>query len=90
MLGELIATLDRPDVADSVLHGLEPTVRERLKASAAAASMTPSDFAAGAVRAFVEQADDNLWFQLLTHIRQSDDPGLTVVQTILGWVVTER
>jgi len=38
------------------------------------------------VRAFVEQADDDLWFQLLTVMRKSDDPGLAAVQAILRWV----
>jgi hypothetical protein len=50
--------------------------------------MTVADFAAGAVREFVDHADDDLWFQLLTIVRKSDDPGLAAVQTILSWVVT--
>ena len=61
-----------------------------LERRADAASMTVADFAAGAVREFVEHADDDLWFQLLTIVRKSDDPGLTAVQTILTWVVAER
>ena len=55
-----------------------------------AVSMTVADFVAGAVREFAESADDDLWFQLLTIVRKSDDPGLAAVQTILTWVVTER
>jgi len=50
--------------------------------------MSTSDFAAGAVRAFVEQGDDDLWFQLMTVIRKSEDSGLSAVQTILQWAVT--
>ena len=90
MLGELIAQLDRPDVAADVLTTLDPRIARQLERRADAASMTVADFAAGAVREFVEHADDDLWFQLLTIVRKSDDPSLTAVQTILTWVVAER
>ena len=90
MLGDLIAGLDRPDVVESVLATLAPPIRQRLEARAAAASMSVPEFAAGAVREFVERADDDLWFQLLTIIRKAEDPGLTAVGTILRWVVTDR
>jgi hypothetical protein len=89
-LGDLIAHLDRPGVAASVLTSLDPDVRARIEERAAIASMAVEDFAAGAVREFTESGDDELWFQLLTIIRKSDDPGLAAVQTILTWVVTEK
>jgi len=76
VLGELIAQLDRPDVAAGVLTTLDPRIARQLERRADAASMTVADFAAGAVREFV---DDDLWFQLLTIIRKSDDPSLTAV-----------
>lgn len=90
MLGDLIADLDRPNVAAEVMASLVPAVRERIARRAEQLSMTPAEFAAGAVREFVESADDELWFQLLTLVRKADDPGLVAVQTILRWVVTER
>lgn len=90
MLGELIAQLDRPDVANGILTTLHPDVARQIERRAAAASMAVVDFVAGAVREFLDSADDQLWFQLLTVVRTSDDPGLTAVQTILKWVVTER
>jgi hypothetical protein len=90
VLGELIAQLDQPDVAAGVLTTLDPRLVGELERRAAAASITVADFAAGAVREFVEHADDDLWFQLLTIIRKSDDPSLTAVRTILTWVVAER
>jgi len=90
VLGELIAQLDKPGVAAGVLTTLDPRITGQLERRAAAVSMTVADFAAGAVREFVEHADDDLWFQLLTIVRKSDDPGLTAVQTILTWVVAER
>lgn len=90
VLGELIAQLDRPDVANGVMATLHSDVVWRIERRATAASMPVTDFVAGAVREFLDSANDDLWFQLLTIVRTSDDPGLTAVQTILEWVVTER
>jgi hypothetical protein len=87
MLGDLIAELDRPDVIEAVLATLPPALQRQVEARAADASMTVADFAAGAVREFVDHAGDDLWFQMLTVMRQADDPGIVAVQTILGWVV---
>lgn len=90
MLGDLIAQLDDPETCARVVATLEPAIARRLEQRAAEASMSVADFAAGAVRAFVESAEDELWFQLLTVIRKSDEPGIVAVQTILRWVVTEK
>jgi hypothetical protein len=65
-------------------------VARLIEIRATAASLTVTDFVAGAVREFVDSADDDLWFQLLTIVRKSDDPGLSAVQTILRWVVMEK
>jgi hypothetical protein len=90
VLGELIAQLDRPDVANGVVATLHADVARQIECRASAASMSVTDFVAGTVREFIESAGDDLWFQLLTIVRKSDDPGLSAVQTILTWVVTER
>lgn len=90
MLGELIAQLDRPDVANGVVMTLDSEVVRQIERRATAASMPLAEFVAGAVREFLESADDDLWFQLMTIVRKSDDPGLAAVQTILRWIVTER
>jgi len=89
VLGDLIAQLDRPGIAAGVLDTLDPDLQAQFARRADAALMSQADFAAGAVREFVERADDDLWFQLLTIVRKADDPGLVAVQTILEWVVTE-
>jgi hypothetical protein len=89
MLGDLIANLDHPDVAAAVLTTLDPIVAIRIERRAAAAAMTEADFAAGAVREFVERADDERWLQLLTVMRKAEDPGLAAIQTILGWVAAD-
>lgn len=88
VLGDLIAQLDRPEVTAGVLVTLNPVVSKSIERRAADLSMSPAEFAAGAVREFIENANDDLWFQLLTHIKKADDPGLVAVQTILRWVVT--
>ncbi len=90
MLGDLIAQIDRPGVAAEVLRTLDPAVAVAIGARASHFFMTTDAFVAGAVREFVERAGDDLWFQLLTHMRKTDDPGLVAVQTILEWVVTEK
>jgi hypothetical protein len=89
VLGDLIAQLDRPGVAAALLDTLAPDLQAQLAKRADAASMSLADFSAGAVREFVERADDDLWFQLLTIVRKANDPGLVAVQTILEWVITE-
>jgi len=86
MLGELIAKLDQPGMAMAVLSSLDGDLAEEIGRRAAAASMTPADFAAGAVREFIERGDDDLWFQLLTVMRRAEDPSLAAIRTILEWV----
>lgn len=88
MLGDLIVALERPEVVADVLSSLHPDLAARVAERAEQASMSVGEFSAGAVRAFLDEADDDLWFQLLTVIRKSEDPGLSAVQTILRWVVT--
>jgi hypothetical protein len=88
MLGDLIAMLDRPGVAAAVLATLDRPTLLQIEYRAAAESMGVADFAAGAVREFVERAADDLWFQLLTIMRRPEDPGLAAVQTVLRWSVT--
>jgi hypothetical protein len=88
MFGDLIAALDQPEVIAGVLSTLHPELATEIAERAAQASMSVGDFSAGAVRTFLDEADDDLWFQLLTLMRKSEDPGLSAVQTILRWVVT--
>jgi hypothetical protein len=90
MLGDIIAMLDRPGVAAAVLSTLDPFTVQQIEQRAAATSMVVADFATGAVREFVEQAEDDLWFQLLTIIRKAEDPGMAAVQTVLRRVITDR
>ncbi|HEY7229230.1 MAG TPA: hypothetical protein VH558_02555 [Pseudolabrys sp.] len=87
MLGELIAKLDRPGVAAEVLTTLDPIIVGQLEKRAAAEAMPLADFVAGAVRDFVERADNDLWFQLITIMRKAEDPSIAAIHAILQWVV---
>jgi hypothetical protein len=90
MLGDIIANLDRADLAASLLSALGPDLFARIEVRAAAVSMTPAEFASGAVREFVELGDDELWFQLLTLIRKAEDPSMEAIRTVLQWAVTSK
>ncbi|HET9903292.1 MAG TPA: hypothetical protein VFQ27_06275 [Xanthobacteraceae bacterium] len=90
MLGDLVARIDQPDVAAGLLAKLDPELARRVAAHAAMASLQVPDFVAGAVRCFLDEADDDLWFQLLTIIRKAEDPSIAALQTILQWTVTPR
>jgi hypothetical protein len=63
VLGELIARLDRPDVANSIVATLPSDVARQIELRAEAASLSVADFVVGAVREFLDGADDDLWFQ---------------------------
>ncbi len=88
MLGDLVSRLDRPGVAEDVLSTLDPQVVEAVGARAAAYGMSVPTFVADGVRAFIDEADDDLWFQLITVMRKAEDPGLAGVQAIITWMVT--
>jgi hypothetical protein len=60
MFGDLIAKLDQPEIAVAVLSRLDASLVAEIDRQAAAALMTPADFAAGAVREFVEHGGDEL------------------------------
>ncbi|MDI3468897.1 MAG: hypothetical protein OJF62_000960 [Pseudolabrys sp.] len=90
MFGDLIAKLDQPEIATAVLSQLDADLVEEIGHQAAAVSMTPASFAAGAIREFVERGGDDLWFQLLTVVRRAEDPTLEAIRTILEWVVVSN
>jgi hypothetical protein len=72
-----------------VLATLDPNVAAQIERRAAAAAMITPDFIAGAVREFMDRADDELWLQLLTIMRNAENPGLAAIQAILGWVAAD-
>lgn len=90
MLGELISKLDQHEISDDVLATFDPKISDAITERARTLSMSPPVFIAGAVREFVDWADDSQWAQLLTHMKTAEDPGLMAVQMILYWVVSDQ
>ncbi len=90
MLGELISQLDQHEISADVLATFDPKISDAITQRAGTLSMSPPDFIAGAVREFVDWADDSQWAQLLTHMKKAEDPGLMAVQMILYWVVSDQ
>ncbi len=90
MLGELISQLDQHEISADVLATFDPKISDAITERASTLLMSPPEFIAGAVREFVDWADDSQWAQLLTHMKTADDPGLMAVQMILYWVVSEQ
>ncbi len=86
MLGDIMARLSQPEIAVGVLKSIDPEIAAEIVRRAEIHNMRPADFVAGALREFVDRADDDHWAQLMTYIRKAEDPGLTAVEVILGWV----
>lgn len=84
MLGQLIASLDDPDVTHGLLAALgDPSLLERLSAAAGSAGQSQSEIVSSAVRSFVETASDDLWTQLIGIMSRAEDPGLATLHAIL-------
>lgn len=86
MFGELIAQLDRPEIAAEALAVLEDEELEStIRRYAAANDIAVADCVAGIVRGFVDQADDEAWVQLVGIMARAKDPGLAALGAILRY-----
>ena len=86
MFGELVAQLDRPEVAAGALAALEDEELEStIRRYAASNDLTVADCVAGIVRSFLDQADDEAWVQLIGIMARADDPGLAALGAILRY-----
>ena len=84
MLGNMIASLDDPEVAMDLLAALdEPALLTRLTVAAAESGHLPADIVASAVRNFMETASDDLWTQLISMMNRAEDPSFTAMRAIL-------
>jgi hypothetical protein len=84
MLGQLIASLDDPEVALGLLAALEaPALSERVAAAADAAGRPVPDIVASTVRGFLDAASDDHWLQLVGIMSRARDPGLAAIRAIL-------
>jgi hypothetical protein len=84
VLGQLIDSLDDPDVVLRLLAAFEqPSLAARLAAAATATQRPVADFAASTVRGFLDSASDDHWLQLVGIMNRAQDPGLAAVRAIL-------
>jgi hypothetical protein len=84
MLGQLIDSLDDPELALGLVAALEaPSLSVRLAAAAGAAGRPAADVVASTVRGFLDSASDDHWLQLLGIMSRARDPGLAAVRAIL-------
>lgn len=61
----------------------DPDLAARLARAAEAAGESVSDFVAGAVTEFVDEADDERWTNLISASRDAPDPALACLATVL-------
>lgn len=84
MLGQLIASLDEPEVSGRLLSALgAPALQGRLDAAAAAEGRAPAEMVASAVRRFLDTASEDEWVQLIGIMGRAADPGLAAMRAIL-------
>lgn len=88
MLGQLIADLERPDTMFGLVAALDaPDLMRRIGRAADAAGQTPSVYLAVAVRAFVDEASDDTWLQLVGIMNRAEDPSLAAMRAIVEAVL---
>ena len=88
MLGKLIDDLDDPNVVLDLAAALEaPDLLTRIGRAAEAEGLTPSTYLATSVRAFVDEASDDTWLQLVGIMNRAEDPSLAAMRAILEAVL---
>ena len=87
MFGDLIAQLDRPEVAAGALAALDDDeLVSIIQRYAEANEIGLAECVAGIARSFVDQADDEAWMQLVGIMtRASDDPTIAAFGAILRY-----
>lgn len=91
MLGTLLARLGEPGEVEAVLvEAGDLPLLGRLREEAAARAITPGELAAGAVRHFMDRADDEAWLSLVGRMTRSPDPALAAIHTILASALAVR
>ena len=88
MLGKLIDDLDDPNVVLDLVAALDaPDLLTRTGRAADAEGLTPSTYLATSVRAFVDEASDETWLQLVGIMNRAEDPSLAAMRAILEAVL---
>lgn len=84
MLGDLIRSMDDPEIATKAIGAIRDTdLLARISAAAAAAGMPVSEYVASSVRVFANTAADEAWITLIGKCQAHSDPGLAALTFIL-------
>jgi peptidyl-prolyl cis-trans isomerase C len=82
-LGEVLAEGAAAERLEAWLAAADPELAGRLADAAAAAGESVHDFVRGAMDAFVAEADDERWTNLISAARDADDPALACVAAVV-------
>jgi hypothetical protein len=90
MLGDLIASLDRPGQAEAaVVETGDLALLADVQGAAGVLGMSTGEFASLAVRRFIERADDETWTSLIGVMGRREEPGLAALSAILKRAVAD-
>lgn len=86
MFGDLIAQLDRSEIAAKTLAALrDEELESTIRHYATTNDIAVADCVAGMVKSFLDQADDDAWLQLMGVMGRAEDPGLAALGAILRY-----
>jgi hypothetical protein len=90
MLGDIIARLDDPGLAEQALvEAGELALLADVSEAAGQLGFEVGPFIALAIRRFTERADDEAWVQLIGVIGKSETPGFAALSAILRRAVQD-
>ncbi|MFZ5671114.1 MAG: peptidylprolyl isomerase [Pseudomonadota bacterium] len=82
-LGDLIADTGAVDRLEPWLAAVQPDLARRVALAAAGAGESLPDFVSAALAAFVAEADDERWTNLISAVRDTEDPALACLAYVL-------
>ncbi len=90
MLGDFIARIDEPFIAEQALiEAGELALLANVSEAAGQLGFEVAPFIALAVRRFIERADDEAWLQLVGVMGKSEEPGHAALAAILRRAVKD-
>lgn len=72
------------------LRVAEPSLAEKVAEAAAASNLTPAGYVRVAVADFSRFADEEEWATLSSTLKDSEDPGLACLLSMIHWRLTRR
>jgi hypothetical protein len=88
LLGDVLAKIEDHAFASEALFALDDLVlTARIGVAAAGEGLTPGEFAARSVDAFVNSATDEEWLTLFGLMSRAEDPGQVFLHRILSIAV---